>query len=161
VAGPQAGTDTATYNATYGYLDHGRPIFPALFITHITDYPTSTAGDWQQSGIGAVAPNAVYGTWKGAVKTVDQPATPAKITITPDSDPAKNFWNSIPDVPPNGFGSNQGYTAELVWNVDSLGLISGRSYRLQLMLHDGDQNKSGGDSGEGCVQVVTGGTILQ
>jgi len=155
LAGPQAGTDKATYNATCGYLDHGRPIFPALFITDITDLSNSTAGDWQQGGISPFPPNAVYGTWKGAVRTVDQTQTPAQITVTPDSDPAQNFWSFIPDVPPNGFGSNQGFGAELVWNADSLGLVAGHTYRLQLMLHDGDQNQSGGDAGEGCVQVVT------
>jgi len=34
------------------------------------------------------------------------------------------------------------------WN---LVLIPGRSYRIQVLVHDGDQNKAGGDSGEACV----------
>ena len=149
--GSQAGTDIATWNSAYGMLDHGRPMWPALFITDITLNPSSTQGDWQQSGISAIAPNAVYGTWKGAVKTVDQTRTPWVITTTPDADPAKNFWQGIPDMPPSGFGNNGGYTSELVWNLNSLGLISGHNYRFQFMVHDGDQNKAGGDAGEACV----------
>ena len=150
LAGLQAGTDSVTYNATYKYLDNGRPIWPALFLTDLT---TKMGGDWQQHGT-PIAPDAVYGVWKGAVKTVDQTRSPAVITITPDADPAKNFWNGIPDVPPGGFGSNEGYTAELVWNLSSLSLHAGDTYRLQFMIHDGDQNKSGGDAGEACVGPV-------
>jgi hypothetical protein len=30
-------------------------------------------------------------------------------------------------------------------------LKPGHAYRLQIMLHDGDQNKSGGDAGQGCM----------
>ena len=151
LTGAQAGTDLATWSQGYGYLDHGRPIWPALFITDITDIPTSTAGDWQQAGITAVPPNAVYGAWKGAVRTVDQTRTPWAISVTPDADPAKNYWTGVPDTPPAGFGTTDGYGTEVVWNLDSLGLVPGRTYRLQVMIHDGDQNKSGGDSGEACV----------
>jgi len=35
--------------------------------------------------------------------------------------------------------------------VVQLGLIPGHTYRLQFMVHDGDQNKSGGDVGESCA----------
>src|SRR5947209_17142424 len=62
--GDQAGVDVS-----------GRPIFPALFITDITNNPSDTSGDWQNGGT-AVAPNAVFGTWKGAVKTVDKTHNP-------------------------------------------------------------------------------------
>jgi len=154
LTGAQAGTDVATWSQDYGYVDHGRPMWPALFITDITVDATSTVGDWQQLGITAVPPNAIYGTWKGAVRTVDQTTTPWTITVTPDADPAKNDWTGIPDTPPAGFGTTQGYGAEVVWNLDSLGLVAGRNYRLQFMIHDGDQNKSGGDSGEACVNYT-------
>jgi hypothetical protein len=46
----------------------------------------------------------------------------------------------------------EGYSAELRVEV---GLISGHSYRLQVVVHDGDQNK-GGDSGEACVIFCAG-----
>ena len=36
----------------------------------------------------------------------------------------------------------------------SLGLVAGHTYRLQFMVHDGDQNKTGGDVGEGCTVVT-------
>ena len=52
---------------------------------------------------------------------------------------------------------NEGYGAEVRWNVDALiaagQMVSGRAYRLQFMVHDGDQNKAGGDSGENCVDL--------
>jgi hypothetical protein len=53
---------------------------------------------------------------------------------------------------------NQGYGAETRWDIDALKtagvLQSGHTYRLQFMVHDGDQNKSGGDVGEACVNVA-------
>ncbi len=44
----------------------GRPFFPALFITDITNDRISRAGDWQFGGA-LIPPNDVFGTWKGAV----------------------------------------------------------------------------------------------
>src|SRR5205823_6583177 len=78
-----------------------------------------------------------------------------KITITPDPDPMKNNWNLGPgsDPVPQGL-AGQGFGAEARWTVP---LMSGHSYRLQAMVHDGDQNKAGGDSGEGCVIFCAGG----
>jgi hypothetical protein len=43
---------------------------------------------------------------------------------------------------------NEGYGTEVRWD---LVLAAGHSYRIQVMVHDGDQNKVGGDSGEACV----------
>ena len=82
--------------------------------------------------------------------------TPNKITITPDPDPMKNMWMLGPgsDPVPQGL-TNQGFGAEARWSVP---LMSGHSYRLQAMVHDGDQNKAGGDSGEACVLFCAGGT---
>jgi len=52
---------------------------------------------------------------------------------------------------------DEGYGAEVRWNVDDLitnnTLQKGHSYRLEFMIHDGDQNKTGGDSGENCVNI--------
>jgi hypothetical protein len=138
--GDQAGTDLA-----------GRPIFPALYITDITGDPGSLAGDWQYGGT-AVPPNAVFGTWKGAVRTVDKTKTPVAVTVTPDADPAVNNWDlgANADAVPAGL-VNQGFGAEVRWNVDGLGLIPGHTYRLYFMVHDGDQNKTGGDVGHDCA----------
>lgn len=155
LTGPQSGTDLATWNSTYGYQDNGRPFWPALFITDITDNAADRSGDWQQHGTPYV-PSAVFGTWKSAIKTVDQTRSPWVITVTTDADPAKNNWTGIPDVPLGGFDSyeNQGYSAEVRWNADQLGLIPGHTYRIQVMVHDGDQNKVGGDVGQGCMIIT-------
>ena len=69
-----------------------------------------------------------------------------------------NFWVNLgggSDIPPGGFASltNQGYGAEIRWNVNDLGLLPGHVYRMQFMVHDGDQNKTGGDVGENCLTV--------
>jgi len=150
-SGVQSGNDVAAGG--------GRPLWPALFVTDLTvNGATSRKGDWQQGGKGT-PPSGVCGTWKGAVKTVDSTTAQPTITITPDADPAaKDNWSlgSGADVPPGGFSSlaNQGYGAECRWNVSDLGLIAGHTYRLQFMVHDGDQNKSGGDCGENCTTIA-------
>src|SRR5437667_426854 len=152
--GDQAGTDTS---ACSGYPDRcDRPMFPALFITDITTNPTSTAGDWPHGGT-PIAPHAVFGTWKGAVRTVNKTRSPALITVLPDADPARNYWNlGSGDPAPLGL-TNQGWGAEVRWNVDDLvaagKMILGHAYRLQFMVHDGDQTGTGGDSGENCVNI--------
>jgi len=38
--------------------------------------------------------------------------------------------------------------------VDTLGLVNGHRYRLQFMVHDGDQNKNGGDIGENFITLT-------
>ena len=79
---------------------------------------------------------------------------PATITVTPDADPkakGKNTWilGLGADPVPAGL-SHEGYGAEVRWDVNKLGLISGHQYRLYFMVHDGDQNKTGGDVGQAC-----------
>jgi uncharacterized repeat protein (TIGR01451 family) len=140
------GTDTA-----------GRPMFPALFITDLSAGPGTTnalAGDWQYGGAG-VPPTAVFGAWKAAVKTIDCSKNPCTTTVTPDADPAKsgakNTWNLGPGADPVPAGlTTEDYDAEVRWDVNTLGLISGHQYRLYFMVHDGDQNKTGGDVGQAC-----------
>ena len=93
----------------------------------------------------------MFGSWKAAVRTVDQTVNPATVTITPDADPAKNDWNLAGGDPaPSGL-SNEGYGAEVRWEVP---LTPGRSYRIQAIVHDGDQNKVGGDSGQACAIIA-------
>ena len=135
----------------------GRPLWPVIFITDLTvNGASSRRGDWQQGGKG-IPPTGVCGMWKGAVKTIDKTRNPPLVTITTDVDPVKNNWSlgSGSHTPAGGFASliNGGYGAEVSWDVNSLGLIAGHTYRLVFMVHDGDQNKTGGDVGETCTTI--------
>ncbi len=129
-----------------------RPLRPVLFVTDISADPNCNAGDLQQGGP-AYDPIGVFGTWKGATESAD-------LQATPDADPAQNMWNltSSADPVPSGAETSchEGYSAELRYEV---GLISGHSYRLQVIVHDGDQNK-GGDSGEACAIFCAGSGTL-
>jgi len=141
LAGDQSGLDQSL-----------RPMWPVLFLTDITSDAQNRSGDWQQGGR-PIGPTEVFGTWKAAVRTVDKTVTPNTVTITPDKDPAKNNWSLAGgDTPPSGL-SNEGYGAEARWSVP---LAAGHSYRVQVIVHDGDQNKAGGDSGEACVLFCSG-----
>jgi hypothetical protein len=132
-----------------------RPMWPALFITDITANPNSTVGDWQQGGV-PTNPTDVFGSWKAAVRTVDKTVMPNAVSIIPDADPAKNHWDLGPGGDPVPAGLvDQGWGAEARWSVP---LASGHSYRLQVMMHDGDQRKVGGDSGEACIIFCAQGT---
>jgi hypothetical protein len=129
-----------------------RPMWPSLFLTDISVDPNNRSGDWQQGGA-PIAPGAIFGSWKAAVRSIDKTKTPNLVTVTPDADPAKNNW-SLPGGDPVPAGlANEGYGAEARWNVS---LTPGHSYRIQVLVHDGDQNKAGGDSGEACVLFCAG-----
>ena len=47
--------------------------------------------------------------------------------------------------------TNQGYGAECRWDMTSFNFIPGHQYRLYFIVHDGDQNHTGGDVGQDCV----------
>jgi Flp pilus assembly protein TadG len=146
---------TTQQSGDFAGLDSlGRPEYPALFITDITSDSSSRSGDWQFGGT-PIPPEAVFGTWKGAAKLVDKSKSPAVTTVTPDGDPATNNWNlgTGSDTVPSG-QTNEGFGAEVRWNVNSLGLQPGHAYRMQFMVHDGDQHSTGGDVGEACMHVV-------
>jgi hypothetical protein len=149
---PQTGTNVLAGDQN-GLDASLRPMWPSLFITDITTNPNSRAGDWQYGGR-PTSPNAIFGSWKAAIRTVDATKTPIAVSVTPDADPAKNGW-SLPggDPAPQGL-ANEGFGAEVRWSV---ALAAGHSYRLQVIVHDGDQNKAGGDSGEACVIFCAGG----
>ncbi|MGH9420718.1 MAG: hypothetical protein ACRD3J_12145, partial [Thermoanaerobaculia bacterium] len=131
----------------------GRPLFPAMFITDITASSTDKSGDWQHNGT-PVRPNAVFGSWKGAVLTQDNTKAGSPITIAPGANPAKNHFNLGGGTPFPTTPADEGYSAEVVWNLANLGLTPNHAYRLQFMVHDGDQNKTGGDVGEACINVL-------
>jgi hypothetical protein len=149
-------------SGTFAAVDGaGRPLFPALFVTDLTtNGAASRAGDWQQGGT-PIAPNALYGTWKGAKITLDNTKNPAVVSVTPNADPQGNGTNFGPGAPvgvyPAGL-SSQGWSTDVVWNISSIpGYDASHSYRAQFMVHDGDQNKTGGDVGQACVNIVPGG----
>jgi hypothetical protein len=150
---PATGTNALTGDQS-GLDQSGRPMWPVLYVTDISFNPNSTAGDWQQGGT-PYSPTAIFGTWKAAVRTIDKTVTPNVVTVTPDADPAKNNWNLGGGDPVPAGLSDEGYGAEVRWDVV---LQAGHSYRIQVMVHDGDQNKSGGDSGEACVDFCAAAT---
>jgi hypothetical protein len=129
-----------------------------MFVTDLTvNGASSRVGDWQQGGT-ALAPNALYGTWKGAVISVDKTVNPAKTTITPDGDPAKNHKNvGVGGINPPASVQDLGYSSEIVWNIANIpNYDPSHTYRLQFMVHDGDQNKTGGDVGQACFNIGPG-----
>jgi hypothetical protein len=153
VIAAQTGANELTGNQS-GFDQSLRPMWPVLFVTDVTSDPSSRSGDWQMGGK-PYSPTAVFGSWKAAVRTVDTTVSPATVAIAPDADPAKNNWNlgTGSDPVPTGL-ANEGFGAEVRWDVS---LAPGHSYRFQAMVHDGDQNKVGGDSGEACLVYCTGG----
>jgi plastocyanin len=141
-----------------------RPFYPALYISDVTNNPNATTGqyDFQNGGspvnlkAGQPFIDDVFGAWSTAQ------ITNGNYTVTPP--PAQNHWTL-------GTGSDQpvgttfaamgdeGYGAEVRWNVSELKdgagnpLLPGHIYRIQILTHDGDQNKAGGDAGEFCVTL--------
>lgn len=145
-SGNQSGNDIA--------VDGGRPIWPVLYLTDITNDPSSRSGDWQQhtqaNPATGYAPSRICGTWKAAVRYVKN----GVVTVVPDADPAANGSDlGGGEAPPNhaAFGK---YGAEIEWKLSDLPLLSGHRYRIQFMVHDGDQNKTGGDAGEACTSFT-------
>lgn len=136
---PQTGA-TALTGDQAGIDGAGRPMWPVLYITDITDDPNSTAGDWQQGGK-PWNPNVVFGSWKSSVRS-------GGVVTTDKADPKSNGWNLSAGGGPVPSGlTDEGFGAEVRWY---LALIPGHAYRIQTMVHDGD-SKNGGDVGEACV----------
>jgi hypothetical protein len=140
-----------------------RPIWPALFITDITDDLSSRLGDWQCYGT-PQPPSRVCGLWKPYINgaTAANPKTSNGTNLGSGADP----FPAQPDATCSCVGSDhctcaaEQYGAELSWNIADLKdqsgnpLVTGRVYRAQVMVHDGDQNQTGGDVGENCVNFV-------
>jgi len=152
----------------------GRPVPPVLFITDISTDSSSMQGDWQFGGT-PILPHKICGLWKGATKTITS-TTPVddsySFTIAVESNPvsnrntAQNGWNlGVGSDPPPVGATNPSstpvsdppiidyYGTEVAWNLSLLNLIDYKSYRFQIMVHDGDQTRSGGDVGQGCINV--------
>ena len=106
-----------------------------------------------QMGGPAYDPVAIFGSWKSATEDANHVGTPATL------DPAANnrdLTSQADPVPANSCTVNEKYSSEMRFEV---GLISGHSYRIQVIAHDGDQNK-GGDSGEACATFCAGTGML-
>jgi hypothetical protein len=83
--------------------------------------------------------------------------TTSGASITPDADPAQNQQNygNGHTAPAGSITKPEAYGAEVRWDIR---LEAGHNYRFQVMVHDGDQNKVGGDAGEACVTFCAGNT---
>jgi hypothetical protein len=46
------------------------------------------------------------------------------------------------------------YGTQVAWDVAKLPIKDARNYRFQIMAHDGDSTKVGGDIGEACVNII-------
>src|SRR5207248_2265913 len=79
----------------------------------------------------------------------------------PQLRPQPGHWHDR-DPAPAGLAS-EGYGAEVRWNLNDLYasgvLVAGHNYRFYVMVHDGDQNKSGGDSGQAAYNYVYSGPV--
>ncbi|MBI1863273.1 hypothetical protein HYS00_04100 [Candidatus Microgenomates bacterium] len=121
----------------------GRPIRPALFITDITTNPADRSGDWENGGK-LYEVSELYGTWKALN----------------DADPRANGTNLGPGSVAMPAGSPDLFVSEIRWNLKEpqFGLQTGHTYRLEFMLHDGDQSNGGqgggGDAGEKCSTIT-------
>ena len=155
-----AATKTArAHNPQVGNLaaadPSGRPFFPAAFVTKITPpNQTGRQGDWQQQNDNnnAQPPQDLFGTWKHA--------TGSGLNIGSQNDPpANNTFGPGADTPPSGL-SYEKFRTEVRWDLFSLKDQNGQAvtahnaYRVEFMVHDGDQNKSGGDVGVACVNIT-------
>ncbi len=155
-SGDLTGNDTA--------VDGGRPIWPVLYVTDITLNKDSRAGDWQFGSTVGIPARQVCGVWTYGVRRVYKYLGNA-VTIQMDPSPAQNHWNlgGGSAVPPGGFGAyaDEGYGAEVSWNVNQFGFVPGHRYRLYTILHDGDQQSSdGGDAGHACTRVVVAQNLM-
>ena len=150
------GVGDANVTGAAGAVDaSGRPLFPSLYVTDITNNPSSLSGDWQSGGT-AVTPSAIYGSWKSYALAVNETVSPATVTQTGGTDPTPaNGWTlpvGADPVPSSISGSNAGYGTEIQWSLASLYssgvLIPGHNYRFYFVVHDGDQSNVGGDVGQ-------------
>ena len=142
----------------------GRPQYPAIFVTNLTqDGAGSTAGDWQQGGAAQAKVSDVFGAWTAGVYDAQgnygKPVVPSGTNKTGTN--TYNLGNGS-DAPKGVLASsaNEAFGVEFRWNVSDLvddhgnALAPGNTYRFQVFLHDGDQNKDGGDAGELCTTLM-------
>lgn len=131
------------------------PVYPALFLTDITNNASDTSGDVENGGT-PHPPDEIWGDWQivlpsgTTIRSEDRPnmvQLPAGADPFPATSNVKFADSALFTRPREPF-----YGAEAIWNVDGLGLTTGHSYRAELLIHDGDQN-FGGDIGEACTTI--------
>ncbi len=156
----RVGTSSAPVGLGNAIDPAGRALRPGIYLTDLTaaGNVNSKAGDWQMGNDNPVAPTGVYGTWKGATITIDNTHTPAVTSLVNRADPAKNHKVvGAGGTNPPASAIDNGYSTDNQWNLTTLVaqsvLITGHAYRAQFIVHDGDQNKSGGDVGQACINI--------
>jgi hypothetical protein len=144
----------------------GRPLFPSLFLTDITNVTDVNslayrAGDWQNGGTG-IPPHFISGTWVYTVKDgsdlLNSPRPAEKNVVN-------TIWNLASGgkqpAPGKSYDDDTYFGAEIRWFVAQLTikkadgstgpLEAGHTYRAQFFVRDGDQ--SGSDVAQGCVEI--------
>jgi hypothetical protein len=139
----QGGTDT-----------DGRPMFPSLFLTDITNDPNSTIGDWQNGGT-PIPPHFISGTWSTSIKNG---SNISQSSLQDTKNVINKTWNlaagGTAPVPGSTYDDESYYGLEMRWNIQQLlnsGKIqTGHAYRAQFMIRDGDGES---DVAQGCVSI--------
>jgi len=135
-ANPSVGNEAARDNNNF-------PYFPSVYLTDITDRPSDVEGDAQEGGF-ANKPDIVYGAWK-AQGAANPEANGQDLTAQADGWPPANG--------PGDGSHNTTFSAEAVFKISSLQAYdsaqgawptktfvpvqAGRSYRAQIILHNG------------------------
>jgi hypothetical protein len=152
-------TRTSPWGNGTGVDPNARPMGPVIFVTKVAGNAaanTPAAGDWQDQGFThEQEPDFVGGMWKatneGHLQVAGKDAAANGTYLGPHSD--LPFDTSLASI--------EKYGAEARFDISGLdaynpatGLYEpvkgGGTYKVQMMVHDGDQNKGGGDTGEAC-----------
>lgn len=125
------------------------PYFPALFLSDITDDPSNKSGDAQRGGT-PHKPDEIWGAWKPLGSSASVPP-PNNVILPGGADPFPANSNIKFKGDTGRYRSRETlYGAEIIWKVNNLKLVPGRTYRAQFVIHDGDFE---GDIGEGCTTI--------
>jgi hypothetical protein len=128
------------------------PISPAIFLTDITANPTDVSGDARNGGVAQFSSD-IYGAWR--IENGLSSTTPNGQNLGAGAD----LWP--PANGPAGGTRNSTWTAELLWPISNLktntgaALTTGKTYRMQIVLHSGTQNK---EIAELCTSFTLGNT---
>jgi len=128
------------------------PYYPALFVSDVTTDSNNRSGDAENGGTPHI-PSDVYGAWKTYTSLNQNPWLGIPTQNETNLGPGADSFPTSSNVTFTSFGQKpveQGYSAEIVWKVDDLGLTQGHNYRAEFILHDGDVE---GDVSEGCAFI--------
>ena len=132
--------------------DEGAPFIAQNEVVNLSTGEVTTPGDRTgKAADGFLFEPALYISPQTA-ETGGTPHFPNVIKGTFNNNPAGGRGSGTKgatiDTPPAGSSLDADYTAEMIWNVSSLGLAAG-SYQAEFVIHDGDR-----DRGVGCVSLV-------